>query len=199
MPTSNTSATIAKTAASNTTSAATGKTAASSARRTSANASAAARACGFTLLELMIALVIVSVLAALAFPSYQQHIRKGNRASGQGAVQTTMLRQTEYFVQNKIFADSLAKLGYSGSLYTVEGRESMYVNAQGQQVVNTDADRTYRIYIEPAPPAPTILAMVAEAVHRQADDTKCFTMALGDKGRRGAWDESGSETTYECW
>ena len=39
---------------------------------------------GFTLIELMIAIVIVSILTAVAFPSYQNYVRQSNRGDCQG-------------------------------------------------------------------------------------------------------------------
>ena len=39
----------------------------------------AARCSGFTLLELMIALLILSVLLGLAVPSYQRFVQRGQR------------------------------------------------------------------------------------------------------------------------
>ncbi|MEO7152883.1 MAG: prepilin-type N-terminal cleavage/methylation domain-containing protein, partial [Burkholderiaceae bacterium] len=38
------------------------------------------RSRGFTLIELMIVVAIVSILAAIAVPSYQDYVRKGRRA-----------------------------------------------------------------------------------------------------------------------
>lgn len=37
---------------------------------------------GFTLIELMIAVLVVAILAAIAYPSYQDHLRKARRAEG---------------------------------------------------------------------------------------------------------------------
>ena len=39
--------------------------------------------CGFTLVELMIAIAIVAILVALAVPSYQNWVRKANRGEAQ--------------------------------------------------------------------------------------------------------------------
>ncbi len=39
---------------------------------------------GFTLMELMIAIVIIGILAAVAYPGYQNQIRRARRADAQG-------------------------------------------------------------------------------------------------------------------
>lgn len=47
---------------------------------------AAMRAQGFTLIEVMITVVIVAILAAIAYPSYQEYVRRGHRAEARSAL-----------------------------------------------------------------------------------------------------------------
>ena len=40
---------------------------------------------GFTLIELMVAVAVVGILSAIAYPSYLQHVRKSRRADAKCA------------------------------------------------------------------------------------------------------------------
>jgi type IV pilus assembly protein PilE len=39
---------------------------------------------GFTLIELMIVLAVLSIIVAIGYPSYQEHVKKSRRAEGMG-------------------------------------------------------------------------------------------------------------------
>ncbi len=54
---------------------------------------------GFTLIELMITVAIVGILAAIAYPSYQDSVRKGKRAEGRTALVDFLQQQERYLTQ----------------------------------------------------------------------------------------------------
>lgn len=70
---------------------------------------------GFTLVELMITVAIIGILAAIALPSYQQHIVKSNRRAAQAAMMDIANRQQQYLLANRTYAtsDELAAAGYT--------------------------------------------------------------------------------------
>lgn len=49
---------------------------------------------GFSLIEMMIVVAIIAIIASIALPSYNEHVRKTRRAAG-GACATAMAQQME--------------------------------------------------------------------------------------------------------
>ena len=59
----------------------------------------------------MITVAIVAILAAIAYPSYQEHVRKGYRAQAQSFLMDVAFRQQQYFIDNRSYAADTGTLG----------------------------------------------------------------------------------------
>jgi type IV pilus assembly protein PilE len=68
---------------------------------------------GFTLIELVIALAIVAILAAIALPSYAAYMRKSVRADAQSLITDAANRQQQYLADRRGYASSLSALNIS--------------------------------------------------------------------------------------
>ena len=66
---------------------------------------------GFTLIEMMIVVAIVGILAAVAYPSYDEYVKRGNRTEGQAFLSDVAARQERYFSQNNAYVTANASLG----------------------------------------------------------------------------------------
>lgn len=68
---------------------------------------------GFSLIELLMAVAIVGILAAVAFPAYQEQVRRGHRAAAQSEMLDIANKQAQFLLANRAYA-SKATLTASG-------------------------------------------------------------------------------------
>lgn len=69
------------------------------------------RVAGFTLIEIMIAIAIIGVLAAIAIPNYQKYMVRGKQAGAKAVLLEIAQRQAQYQVDSRGgFSNSLTTL-----------------------------------------------------------------------------------------
>ena len=140
---------------------------------------------GVTLLELMIVVVIVGIIAAIAYPSYTQFIAKSKRAAGTSVLLQIADRQQQFFMDNKQFATKFSSLGYAS--------DAMMVNEDGTIVTASDPRRTYKIALSGASATAFTVEAIPQLV-QASKDADCGTMTLTNAGAKG---HSGSGDN--CW
>lgn len=67
---------------------------------------------GFTLVELMITVVVLSILAAISIPSYRQYVIRSKRSAAQTVMMDIANREHQFLIANRAYADTDA-LGYT--------------------------------------------------------------------------------------
>jgi type IV pilus assembly protein PilE len=61
------------------------------------------RHAGFTLIEVMIAVVIIGILASIAYPAYTDYIRRGKIAEAVATLADTRVKMEQYFLDNRTY------------------------------------------------------------------------------------------------
>lgn len=106
---------------------------------------------GFTLIELMIAVAVIAILAAIAFPYYQDHLRKGRRAAAQGFMMEVANREQQYLLDARNYAVNIPDLSVANSLnITTPAEVSPYYTVK----VDPGAPTTPPTYTVTATPKP---------------------------------------------
>lgn len=134
----------------------------------------ASRPHGFTLIELMIAIAIVALLAAIAFPSYQNYVLSSGRADAKsalyGAAQTLERCYTRFSAYN------------NGSCPLAQGDTEMSENDKYQLTVTRVTATEFDLTAAPQGP--------------QTKDAECMNFTLSHTGAKGV---SGSGSVDDCW
>jgi len=68
------------------------------------------RARGFTLIEVLITVVIVGILAAIAYPSYQSYVLRSHRSEGQALLNEAAARMERFYAQNNAYPTRVSEL-----------------------------------------------------------------------------------------
>jgi type IV pilus assembly protein PilE len=86
---------------------------------------------GFTLIELMIAVAIITILSTIALPNYRQYVVKSNRSAAQQFLLTLSNKQELYRLDNRSYATDLTSLGYSTLPSDIAGKYTISTTISG--------------------------------------------------------------------
>jgi type IV pilus assembly protein PilE len=139
------------------------------------------RARGFTLVELLVAMVIAAILMAIAVPSYRSYVQRTQRTEARQALTQARAAQERYFLQYNRYAADVAAVPPGG--LGLPG-----ITANGLYALQVTLTPTgYSLRATPVPGG------------AQQDDTRCAAFTVDESGRRTAIRDTGEDNTEECW
>jgi len=136
---------------------------------------------GFTLIELMIVVAIVGLLVAIALPSYQLYVERGDRASARAAMLEAQQFMERFYATNNAYDQTVGGVAVAlPARFTAVPQEAP----------------TYDIAIPASgASAPTATSYTLVATPRKTV-SKCATLTLTHTGVKGF---TGSGTVADCW
>jgi type IV pilus assembly protein PilE len=147
---------------------------------------------GFTLIELMIAVAIGSILIAIAVPMYAKQVQHSRRVDARTAVLDIAGREERYLSLQSSYTTVPANLGYSATAPNFP----MSVGS-GYYTANV----AITAGVPPAPPTYTVFAQ-AIAGTSQAKDTPCQYFSVDSTGKQFSSANvagGGADTSSTCW
>lgn len=133
---------------------------------------------GFTLIELMMVVAIISILLAIAVPAYNEYINRAHRAAAQQFLLDVAQRQEQYLLDNRQYATVLGAGAGGLGMSTPADIAADY------------ADPAITVNIAGTPPS-FLLSMAPKAGARMAADGTLFI-----NNRTEKWRETDGDKKY---
>lgn len=134
---------------------------------------------GFTLIEIMIVVVIVGILASIAYPNYTDYLLKSARAEGKSHLLSAMQAQERHYSQTMSYTEDIDDLpGISATSSTQ--KYTLSIEKCG------DSEDTKRCVL-----------MKVTPLNGAASDPKCGVLSIDSRGLKEA---TGSKKDDDyCW
>ena len=141
---------------------------------------------GFSLTELLVALVIGAILFSVAIPSYNGQVRKSRRTDARTALLDLAGREERLYATTNAYSSTPSALGYTaaGDAFPMSVGSGYYQIAVAANV---------------GPPATFTLTATPIAGMGQENDTDCVSFAVDQAGRQTALNGSAVDNSATCW
>lgn len=136
---------------------------------------------GFTLVELLVAVVIASILMAIAVPGYRTYVQRSQRTEARQALTQARAAQERFFLQYNRYATAIEAAPPAGLGLPATTQNGLY------DLTVELTSRGFR------------LSAVIREDGGQRDDARCRVLSVDESGRRSALDASERDTSEECW
>lgn len=146
---------------------------------------------GFTLIELMITVAIVGIIAAVAFPSYQNYVRQSNRVVAKAILYENAQFMERFYTQNNQY---IASVGPNGVANGGGGDDIAAVLPITQSPrPGTGVVAQYNISFQGGAPGVATFTLQAVPTGSMTGDP-CGTLTLTNTGVQGA-----GGNVADCW
>lgn len=134
---------------------------------------------GYTLIELMIAVAIVGILAAIVYPSYTDGVNRSRRAEAMTELARIATLQEQYYADHRTYTVDMTDLGFSSDPYVTE-------------------NGYYSIDTAPVTAIGTDFIITATPAGMQSADVTCTSFSWNYLGQKTA-KKGAADNSNECW
>lgn len=145
---------------------------------------------GFTLLELVIAMVVAAILAAIAIPSYQSYVERSRRQVAQSVLVDLLAQQQQFQLVRRAPALSFKDLiGVDRTTVCVDRHRRLAPCSEGEPIY------VIALLLESG----RFVGFEATATGVQAGDSRCARFRARADGEQQAFSAADEDTTADCW
>lgn len=145
---------------------------------------------GFSLIELAVAVVIIAILTAVAYPMYQNHVIRSRRADAKSALAQLAQLQEAYYVDHQSrYATAFTDPDLKGLNEFNEVTDNTLVSSEGYYQITLSGDSS-AFTLTAAPFISNDPIKAKEMGRGQTDDKDCPQLTITSTGEK---------SPDECW
>jgi type IV pilus assembly protein PilE len=142
---------------------------------------------GFSLIELLVAILVAALLIAIAVPSYTAQTRKSRRMEARTALLDLASREERFNSTNSVYTSVPGNLGYAGAWpIQIGGSYYQVTVCVNSNVANCPTDAG----------TGAAFVLTAQPINAQRNDSQCGSFTLNNSGAEGV---TGTGTASSCW